>query len=153
MKNFHLRKSGLWSMKRRSKTRFRSVFAIRSYIISQLQILSISFMASTNLCLFPLNFHRNLQRGVFIFFFFFFCIQILCCCYQEMKMPMTLAIEPQALLFPIKILIKIFLLDVNNLYQYDICCLAQASLYFGWIAEMTAFMTVLTEKVTEMTED
>jgi hypothetical protein len=42
-------------------------------------------------------------------------------------------------------------LDVNNLYQYDICCLAQASLYFGWIAEMTAFMTVLTEKVTEMT--
>jgi hypothetical protein len=41
-------------------------------------------------------------------------------------------------------------LDVNNL-QYDIQCLPQTSLYFERTAEMMAFMTVLTEKVTEMT--
>jgi hypothetical protein len=41
-------------------------------------------------------------------------------------------------------------LDVHNLYQYDTRCLAQAYLYFIGIAEMTTFMTALTEKVTEM---
>jgi ATP-dependent exoDNAse (exonuclease V) beta subunit len=43
-------------------------------------------------------------------------------------------------------------MDINNL-QYDIRCIAQASLYFERTLEMTAFMTALTEKVTEMTDE